>query len=69
MENTTKSHRSVRCWSKNKEREDGVDNLFVGEKLCAEVSESNNDKYLEEWSGDNGASLYITYRKKNLRNI
>ena len=37
----------VDCWVKNKEKEDDVDRLFVGDILCGEVSKSNNKEYIE----------------------
>ena len=59
----------VDCWLNNKQKEDDVENLFVGATFCGEVSESDNKEDLIEWLGESIASLHITYTKKNMTNI
>ena len=38
----------------------------MGATFRGEVQEDNNEEDLKEWSGDSGASSYITYKKKDM---
>ena len=64
-----KGHRAVGCWPRKKEKEDDVNNLFVGVTICVEVLESDDKKDIEKWLGDIDASFHITYTKKRMTNI
>ena len=62
-----RGHRAVDCSAKEgKEKYDDIKNLFVGATLCGEDQEESNKEDLKEWLGDSGASLHITYKKKNM---
>ena len=54
-----KDHRAVNFWSQKNEKEDDVDNLFMGDTLYGEVLESDNKEKIEEWLGERGVSLHI----------
>ena len=60
---------AVDFWSKNKQKEDDVNKLFVGGIFCREVSKIDNKEDPEEWLGDSSVSLHTTYTKKNLNNV
>ena len=63
-------HKAVDCWAKKgKEKDDDVDNLFMGATLCGEVQEDNNEEDPKEWLGDSGASSHITHKKKDMTEV
>ena len=64
-----KGHRADDCQSKNKEKEDDVNNILVGSTFYGEVLENGNQDDLEEQLGGSGAPSHITYRNKNMTNM
>ena len=65
-----RGHRDADCWEKKvKQKDDDVDNLFLGAKLCGEVQEENDKEDTEEWLCDSGASSHVTHKKKDLTKV
>ena len=52
-----------------KDKDDYVNNIFVGATLCGEVQEEKNEENPEEWLGDSGASFHITHKKKDMIDV
>ena len=65
-----RGHRAVDCWDKKrKEKDNGVNNLFVGDNFCGELQEENNEEDPEEWLCNSGASSLITHNKKDMTDV
>ena len=54
---------NVNWKKKGKQKDDEVDNIFVGATFCVEVQKENHKEDHEEWLGDSRASLHINQSK------
>ena len=55
-----KFHRAVHCWYKKKDKDDDVDNIFVGGVFYVEIPNSDKEEDPKQCLWDSSASLHIT---------